>query len=206
MRLSGFFGEASAAHRRSALSGLPSCSHVTMRQSGMDLHPTEAVSQRMRRVKRRDNLFEKSIRCRLYSRGVRYRIHFPLPGLKRTSCDLAMPGLKIAVFLDGCFWHGCETHSPVFKKNAEFWLAKIERNRKRDQDAVDHLKSIGWTVLRFWEHEEREHVVDSIVAARHTAMQVANEPALPPVLRQNRPVSCLRQHEVLRQIYDLPAE
>jgi DNA mismatch endonuclease (patch repair protein) len=126
----------------------------------------------MRRVKRRDNLFEKSIRSRLYARGVRYRLHFPLPGLKRISCDFALPGLKIAIFLDGCFWHGCELHPPIVKKNAEFWLAKIERNRARDQKVVVHLKSMGWTALRFWEHEKPEDVVEAIVVARSSAQRL----------------------------------
>ena len=138
------------------------------------MQPTEAVSRRMRNVKRRDNLFEKLIRSKLYARGVRYRLHFPLPDLKRLSCDFAMPGLKIAVFLDGCFWHGCETHPRVVKKNAEFWTAKIKRNRARDQKAVDHLKSIGWTVLRFWEHESPEDVVEAIILARSCAVRGDN--------------------------------
>mgnify|MGYP001189061536 CR=1 FL=1 len=119
----------------------------------------------MQRTHGRDNAFEKSVRSQLYARGVRYRIHYPVPGMKRITCDLAMPSLRIAVFLDGCFWHGCEAHPPSVKKNAEFWLEKIARNQARDIRVREHLESIGWTALRFWEHEAAETIVDRIVSA-----------------------------------------
>jgi DNA mismatch endonuclease (patch repair protein) len=130
----------------------------------MDL-TTTAVRRRMQRTHGRDNAFEKSVRSQLYARGVRYRIHYPVPGMKRITCDLAMPSLRIAVFLDGCFWHGCEAHPPSVKKNAEFWLEKIARNQARDIRVREHLESIGWTALRFWEHEAAETIVDRIVSA-----------------------------------------
>lgn len=118
----------------------------------------------MQRTRGRDNPFELAIRSRLYANGLRYRIHFPIPGLKRTSCDLAFPRLKIAVFLDGCFWHGCEKHPPSVKKNTDFWLSKIARNRARDARATAHLTELGWTVLRFWEHEAVETIVEKIAS------------------------------------------
>jgi len=86
----------------------------------MELQPTEAVSRCLRRVKRRDNLFEKSIRSRLYARGVRYRLDFPLRQLKRISCDLAMPGQKIAVFLDrACSFKAPTAGNPPFRHVAD---------------------------------------------------------------------------------------
>jgi len=130
-----------------------------------DLQATEAVRRRMQRTARKDNPFERAVRSQLYARKLRYRIHYQIPGLKRTSCDFAFPGLKIAVFLDGCFWHGCELHPPSVKKNAEFWLEKIERNRARDARATVHLAELGWTVLRFWEHEDVATIVSTIVAS-----------------------------------------
>jgi DNA mismatch endonuclease (patch repair protein) len=84
--------------------------------------------------------------------------------MKRITCDVAMPGLRIAIFLDGCFWHGCEAHPPSVKKNTEFWLEKIARNQARDIRVRIHLESIGWTALRFWEHEAAESIADRIVS------------------------------------------
>ncbi|EJZ17298.1 very short patch repair endonuclease [Rhizobium sp. Pop5] len=129
-----------------------------------DLQATEAVRRRMQRTARRDNPFERTIRSQLYARGLRYRIHYPIPGMKRTTCDFAFPGLKIAVFLDGCFWHGCEVHPPSVKKNTDFWMAKVERNRARDERATAHLTDLGWTALRFWEHENVATIVEKIAA------------------------------------------
>ncbi|TAY88094.1 very short patch repair endonuclease [Rhizobium leguminosarum] len=130
----------------------------------LDLQATEAVRRRMERTARKDNPFERTIRSQLHASGLRYRVHYPLPGMKRTTCDFAFPGSKIAVFLDGCFWHGCEVHPPSVKKNTDFWLAKIERNRARDARATAHLAVLGWTVLRFWEHETTDTIVDRIVS------------------------------------------
>ncbi|ARO32686.1 very short patch repair endonuclease Vsr protein (plasmid) [Rhizobium sp. NXC14] len=123
----------------------------------------------MQHTARKDNPFELTIRSHLYARGLRYRIHYPIPGMKRTTCDFAFPGSKIAVFLDGCFWHGCEAHPPSVKKNSDFWLGKIERNRARDARATAHLVQLGWIALRFWEHETTGAIVTriaSVVEAR----------------------------------------
>ncbi len=128
------------------------------------LDASPAVRRRMQRTLARDNPFEKSVRSLVYASGLRYRIHYPLPGLKRCTCDLALPGLKIAIFLDGCFWHGCPVHPPMVKKNAEFWFQKIDRNRKRDVQVTEFLVSNGWTVLRFWEHEQVENIAQSILS------------------------------------------
>ncbi|WP_083199237.1 DNA mismatch endonuclease Vsr [Rhizobium sp. AC44/96] len=130
----------------------------------MDLEATPSVRRRMQRTRGRDNLFEVSIRSQLYAKGFRYRAHYPVPGMKRITCDIALPKLRIAVFLDGCFWHGCDIHPPSVKKNTAFWMEKIERNRARDRRVREHLAEIGWTILRFWEHEAVEAIVRKIVS------------------------------------------
>jgi len=133
----------------------------------------------MQRTVRKDNAFERAIRSQLHARGYRYRIHYPIPGMRRTTCDFAFPGLKIAVFLDGCFWHGCEVHPPSVKKNTDFWLGKIERNRARDTRATEHLTELGWRVLRFWEHDAEETIVEKIassVEARRAAASPHHSP------------------------------
>ena len=81
----------------------------------------------------------------------------------RRVADIAFPGLRIAIFIDGCFWHGCPEHATWPKQNAEFWRQKIEANCARDTDTNERLRNIGWTVLRFWEHEPPTEAVDIVV-------------------------------------------
>lgn len=73
-------------------------------------------------------------------------------------------GLRLAVFVDGCFWHGCPVHATWPKTNAEFWRAKIEKNRVRDRDTNRRLREEGWTVVRVWEHEDVDEAADRIIA------------------------------------------
>jgi DNA mismatch endonuclease (patch repair protein) len=127
----------------------------------------------MQRTRARDNPFEVSIRSQLYRKGFRYRIHYPVPGMKRITCDIALPALKIAIFLDGCFWHGCGIHQPSVKKNNAFWLEKIARNQARDIRVREHLEAIGWTTLRFWEHEPVEAIVDKIASTARNLRAIA---------------------------------
>jgi DNA mismatch endonuclease (patch repair protein) len=79
--------------------------------------------------------------------------------------DMSWSGLKIAVFLDGCFWHGCPTHATEPRANAAFWEAKLARNQERDAETTAHLVANGWQVLRFWEHEDPEQIANVICAA-----------------------------------------
>lgn len=119
----------------------------------------------MRRTKGRDNPFERAVRSLLFAHGVRYRVHYPVPGTKRRSCDIAIPGRKIAIFLDGCFWHGCPDHGTGSKTDPEFWTGKISRNAERDRETTRSLEAAGWTVLRFWEHQARGEIVATILLA-----------------------------------------
>jgi DNA mismatch endonuclease (patch repair protein) len=88
----------------------------------------------------------------LYAAGLRYRVGLKVPGLPRRTIDIAFPKVKIAVFVDGCFWHGCPRHVTWPVANADWWVRKIEANRRRDAATTAHLESLGWTVLRVWEH------------------------------------------------------
>ncbi|QKC98389.1 very short patch repair endonuclease [Mesorhizobium sp. NZP2298] len=118
----------------------------------------------MRRTPSRDNAFERSVRSLLFARGLRYRVHFSLPGMPRRTCDVAFPKKKIAIFLDGCFWHCCPVHGSLAKTNSDFWSRKFKRNTDRDHETDVHLYSQGWRVLRFWEHEQPYDIADCIVA------------------------------------------
>lgn len=102
----------------------------------------------------RDTRPEVAVRRAVHALGMRYRVGVrPIPTLRRTA-DLVFTRAKVAVFVDGCFWHGCPEHYLAPRSNAGFWSSKVERNRRRDADTTDRLRSQGWTVLRFWEHED----------------------------------------------------
>ncbi|MEZ5246315.1 MAG: very short patch repair endonuclease [Acidimicrobiales bacterium] len=117
----------------------------------------------MRRQRTHDTGTERALRTELHRRGLRYRLHRrPLPDLRREA-DLLIAKLRLAVFVDGCFWHGCPAHASWPKNNAEFWRAKIETNRERDRDTDDTLRAAGWTVVRVWEHEDAERAADRIM-------------------------------------------
>lgn len=111
------------------------------------------ASRRMAKVRQKETGAEVALRQEMYRIGLRYRIDYEVLRKPRRVADVAFPGRKIAVFVDGCFWHGCPEHATWPKQNAEFWWDKIEANRRRDTDTNDRLRSIGWTVLRFWSHE-----------------------------------------------------
>lgn len=107
----------------------------------------------MTKVRQTGTAAEIELRRALYRSGLRYRVSFEVLNKPRRVADVAFPGLKIAVFVDGCFWHGCPEHATWPKQNAEFWRNKIETNRLRDADTDGRLEAIGWKVVRVWEHE-----------------------------------------------------
>jgi DNA mismatch endonuclease, patch repair protein len=121
--------------------------------------PTPSTRRRMKATKGRDNPFEKALRSSLFRKGFRYRVHAKLIQGSRRTVDIAFLRPRVAVFLDGCFWHGCSMHGTWPKRNAGFWRAKILENRARDEDTNRRLSAAGWTVLRFWQHEEIDTVV-----------------------------------------------
>ncbi|MCM2575864.1 very short patch repair endonuclease [Streptomyces meridianus] len=116
----------------------------------------------MSRQVSRDTSPELAVRRLLHASGQRYRLHRPVPGHPRRTIDIAFPGLKIAVFLDGCFWHGCPEHATQPKANAQWWRVKLDRNIARDAETSKSLTEAGWTVLRFWEHEDPADVAARI--------------------------------------------
>lgn len=103
----------------------------------------------MARVRSKNTQPELLLRRALWRIGCRYRLYQKLPG----KPDIVFSGLRIAVFVDGCFWHRCPKHYKEPVRNAGFWRAKIERNVCRDRIADEQLRAAGWMVLRFWEHE-----------------------------------------------------
>lgn len=108
----------------------------------------------MSRQRRRDTAPEVALRRRLHAEGFRFRVAWPVPGLPRRTIDVAFTAARVAVFVDGCFWHGCPVHGTQPRTNADWWAAKIERNKTRDEATTRHLDELGWTVVRAWEHEQ----------------------------------------------------
>lgn len=111
----------------------------------------------------RDTEPELEIRRALHRLGLRYRVAIaPLPGLRRRA-DIVFTRAQVAVFIDGCFWHGCPKHGrTAFNHNADYWSAKIAGNVARDADTNVRLRRAGWHVLRYWEHEDTDQVVADI--------------------------------------------
>lgn len=115
---------------------------------------TPEARRRMQRVRQKNTSAEAALRRELHARGLRYRVQVPVLTKPRRVADVAFRGLRVAVFVDGCFWHGCPQHATWPKQNAEFWRAKIEANMARDEDTDERLRGEGWKVIRVWAHEE----------------------------------------------------
>jgi DNA mismatch endonuclease, patch repair protein len=113
--------------------------------------------------RRRDTAPELAVRRLLHAAGCRYRVDVPpLTGLRRRA-DVVFTKQKLAVFIDGCYWHGCPSHGTTPATNTEYWSSKVAANRRRDQDTNDRLGAAGWCVARYWEHEPAETVAADIM-------------------------------------------
>ncbi|MET8097053.1 very short patch repair endonuclease [Streptomyces sp. NPDC005236] len=119
----------------------------------------------MSRQASKDTKAELVVRRLLHAAGLRYRVEYPVPGMARRRIDVAFTRAKVAVLIDGCFWHGCPEHATQPKSNAEWWRQKLDRNMARDLETTEHLTALGWTVLRFWEHEAPEEVAVRVATA-----------------------------------------
>ena len=125
------------------------------------------ASRRMARVRQKGTSAELDLRRVLHARGLRYRLHVPLLTKPRRVADIVFPVARVAVFVDGCFWHRCPEHASWPKSNAQFWREKIEANRARDADTDSLLKADGWQVVRIWEHEDAGDAANRILKLIH---------------------------------------
>lgn len=145
----------------------------------MDLTPpppsSEGARLTMRANRRRDTSIELAVRRRLHAAGLRYRVDYaPDRSDRRRRADIVFTRARVVVFLDGCFWHGCPAHYIEPKSNVGYWRPKIERNRERDTETTKRLVSLGWTVLRFWEHEDPGAVAATIEGVLRDSSQDAS--------------------------------
>ena len=121
------------------------------------------VSWRMRRVRQKRTAPEMLIRRLLHKMNVRYRVNSLVEPYLRARPDISIKKYKLAIYIDGCFWHACPIHASWPKSNSEWWKEKIEGNVLRDRRHKLELESCGWTVMRFWEHEIPEEVARHIL-------------------------------------------
>jgi DNA mismatch endonuclease (patch repair protein) len=117
----------------------------------------------MSAAKRRDTAAEMALRRELHARGLRYRVAYPVPGQRRRTIDIAFTRKKVAVFVDGCFWHGCPKHGSRPRSNSAWWRTKLAANEARDADTNRILEHAGWVVVRIWEHEPANEAADQIL-------------------------------------------
>lgn len=132
-----------------------------------------AVSRSMRSNRRRDTGPEKRLRSALHARGRRFRVDLAIVADGgRARPDIAFTRTKVAVFVDGCFWHCCPLHGRPPLSNGDYWGPKLARNVARDRANTELLERAGWIVLRLWEHEP----LDEAVAAVEAALDALTQP------------------------------
>lgn len=127
-------------------------------------------SRCMSRIRSTDTKPELALRKRLFGKGMRFRTRLKLAG----KPDIAFTRARLAVFIDGCFWHGCPRHGTSPKSNSEYWNAKLRRNRERDGAIDAALTADGWEVIRYWEHDIKDDVgrVADEIQARWQALRM----------------------------------
>ncbi|MBT8225809.1 MAG: very short patch repair endonuclease [Dactylosporangium sp.] len=131
------------------------------RMSALPAPLDAATSARFRRQARASTKPEVALRRELHRRGLRFRINHPeLPGRP----DVAFTRARVAVFVDGCFWHRCPEHGTAPRNNRDWWQAKLDRNVARDRAKDADLAGLGWTVLHVWEHEAPDVAADRVEA------------------------------------------
>lgn len=120
----------------------------------------------MANIKSKDTGPEIILRKALWAKGLRYKVQYG-----NEKLDIAFPAKKLAIFVDGCFWHGCPLHSHSPKSNQTYWLPKLKKNVERDSAKNERLKNQGWVVMRFWEHElkDLEKVIEQVETALHSS-------------------------------------
>jgi DNA mismatch endonuclease (patch repair protein) len=133
---------------------------------------TPAAEATMKANRRTDTKPELAVRRAIHAAGLRYRVDAPikLPSGGQVRPDVVFPARRICLFVDGCFWHGCEQHYMAPSANGSYWRAKLELNRARDRRVTDALVADGWKVVRAWEHEDIEAVAARVIAAVREAV------------------------------------
>lgn len=154
--------------------GRPSISRRGAQSTTLDrsFASSATIRRKMQRQQSRNTAPELALRRVLHSLGLRYRVdRAPLPDLRRRA-DVVLGASRVAVYVDGCFWHVCPQHGTWPRANAEWWKTKLERNRARDVDTNIRLEAEGWKVIRVWEHEPAEAAAVRIAALVHARREL----------------------------------
>ena len=133
-----------------------------MADQGTPAPSSDDAAARMRATRQVDTDAEMDVRRELHRRGLRYRVDYPIRGVTRARPDIVFTKQKVAVFIDGCFWHSCSQHATTPRANQNWWVEKLAANVERDGRHQSELENAGWLVLRFWEHEDPEDVVSHV--------------------------------------------
>lgn len=124
------------------------------------------VSKRMSQNRRRDTRPERAVRAALHARGARFRVDHRLQlDSLNVRPDIVFTRRRLAVFVDGCFWHGCPQHGNLPQRNSDYWEPKLRRNADRDQRVDRALADAGWRVMRAWEHEAPDAIARRVLRA-----------------------------------------
>lgn len=124
----------------------------------------------MQANRRRDTGPERRLRQALFARGMRFRVDYKVTGATRAvRVDIAFTRRKLAIFVDGCFWHSCPKHGNRPRSSSDYWAAKLDGNRVRDSEVDANLGSLGWVVIRVWEHEVSTSVAERIQELLHSS-------------------------------------
>ena len=134
-----------------------------MAEANQEIAPSsDEASARLSRVRQKDTAPETRIRRELYARGLRYRVQYTVLSKPRRVADIAFIGPKVAVFVDGCFWHGCPLHYVRPRSREEFWADKLRANVQRDRRQTLEGEREGWVVCRIWEHDVFERLDQAV--------------------------------------------
>lgn len=117
----------------------------------------------MSRQRRRDTTPETELRRILHAAGYRYRVNYKVPGQARRTIDIAFTRAKVAIFVDGCFWHACPEHATWPRANATWWKEKLDANVARDRQTDMTLRADGWEIIRIWEHEPLQEAATRVI-------------------------------------------
>lgn len=129
------------------------------------IRPEARLTERFSAQARQSTKPELALRREMHRRGLRYRVQYRVPGIPRRRVDVVFTKARLAVFVDGCFWHACPEHCVIPKANREWWEWKFASNRQRDADTDLRLHDLGWRVLRLWEHESAASMCDEVERA-----------------------------------------
>lgn len=145
----------------------------------------------MSHVRQKGTNGELALRVELHKRGLRYRVNYVVSLKPRRIADIVFTKVKVAVFVDGCFWHGCPQHATWPKSNAAFWRDKIMRNMTRDVETTTLLEAAGWTVVRIWSHvpaSEASDIVFRVIEERKAQLfGISDKPTSAPTQKSKAP-------------------